>query len=124
MPFDVPVSHCLARGCRDYCGSHEVECKAVDHAVNGIGSLGVSMLRIRFMMNGHASEADAEATDSSAADSSDSSSILPIRSCLIGGSSEDALDDVTSSSPSIFLLLPFGAGSKGVRQYVTVRVTT
>lgn len=57
----------------------------------------------------------------------DSPSILSmIRSSFIVGvgSSEDAFDDDTSSSASIFLLLPLGAGSRGVRQYVTVRVTT
>lgn len=55
-----------------------------------------------------------------------SSMISMIRSCFIVGvgSSEDAFDDDTSSSASIFLLLPFGAGSRGIRQYVTVRVTT
>lgn len=41
----------------------------------------------------------------------------------MGGSSESAFKEVTSSTSS-FLLLPFGAGSRGVRQYVTVRVTT
>ena len=41
-----------------------------------------------------------------------SSSIL---SCLIGGSSDDSFEEPTSSI-SIFLLLPFGAGSSGVRQ--------
>lgn len=61
------------------------------------------------------------------------SSIFSIRSCLIGrseGSSDDAflcesfVLVSSASSTSIFLLLPFGAGSRGVRQYVTVRVTT
>lgn len=54
----------------------------------------------------------------------DASSIFSIRSCFNGGSSETALRvDETSSIP-IFLLLPLGAGSNAVRQYVTVRVTT
>ena len=44
-------------------------------------------------------------------------------SCLIGGSSDPSFEELTSSTSS-FLLLPFGAGSRGVRQYVTVRVTT
>ena len=46
-------------------------------------------------------------------------------SCLIGASA-DASFELSSSteSASIFLLLPFGAGSSGVRQYVTVLVTT
>jgi len=44
-------------------------------------------------------------------------------SSLMEGSSDfDDLDVV--SSLSIFLLLPLGAGSRGVRQYVTVLVTT
>lgn len=51
---------------------------------------------------------------------SGSSSIF---SCLIGGSTEPSCEELTSST-SIFLLLPFGAGSSGVRQYVTVLVTT
>ena len=51
---------------------------------------------------------------------SGSSSIF---SCLIEGSTEPSWEELTSST-SIFLLLPFGAGSSGVRQYVTVRVTT
>lgn len=52
-----------------------------------------------------------------------SSSIL---SCLIGGSADDSFEvcDESISSMSSFLLLPFGAGSSGVRQYVTVLVTT
>jgi hypothetical protein len=59
-------------------------------------------------------------------------------SCLIAGSSETlsstglstattgGLVDPTfdSAGASSFLLLPRGAGSSGVRQYVTVRVTT
>ena len=36
----------------------------------------------------------------------------------------DSSADAASSSTSIFLRLPLGAGSSGVRQYVTVRVTT
>ena len=51
---------------------------------------------------------------------SGSSSIF---SCLISGPTEASFDEPTSST-SIFLLLPFGAGSSGVRQYVTVLVTT
>ena len=51
---------------------------------------------------------------------SGSSSIV---SCLIVGSTEPSCEELTSST-SIFLLLPFGAGSSGVRQYVTVLVTT
>ena len=43
-------------------------------------------------------------------------------SCLTGGSSDDA--SVASSDVSSFLRFPLGAGSRGVRQYVTVRVTT
>ena len=43
-------------------------------------------------------------------------------SCLIDGSSDE--DFELTSSTSIFLLLPLGAGSSGVRQYVTVLVTT
>lgn len=56
----------------------------------------------------------------------DSSSIFEIRSCFISGvgSSDHAFEDETSSSASIFLRLPLGAGSRGVRQYVTVLVTT
>lgn len=50
-------------------------------------------------------------------------STFSIRSCLSGGSSESAFREETSSTSS-FLLLPLGAGSNGVRQYVTVRVTT
>lgn len=46
-------------------------------------------------------------------------------SCLIGGSAEDSLElNSSTGSASIFLLLPLGAGSSGVRQYVTVLVTT
>jgi len=45
----------------------------------------------------------------------------PIFSCLIGGSSSTGDLEPRSST---FLLLPLGAGSRGVRQYVTVRVTT
>lgn len=64
---------------------------------------------------------------------SGSSSIFSILSCLTGrseGSSDDAFDaeplvlTSSASSISIFLLLPLGAGSRGVRQYVTVLVTT
>ena len=52
-----------------------------------------------------------------------SSSIL---SSLMDGSSDDAFEvfNESISSTSSFLLLPFGAGSSGVRQYVTVLVTT
>lgn len=62
----------------------------------------------------YASEADPDASP----DADDSSSIVSIRSCFIEGvgSSDEALDEETSSSASIFLLLPFGAGSSGVRQ--------
>lgn len=49
-------------------------------------------------------------------------------SCLTGGSSDPSFElpsfGLSTSSTSIFLLLPLGAGSSGVRQYVTVRVTT
>lgn len=57
-------------------------------------------------------------------------------SCLIGRSEQASSDDTSDFesivlassasevSTSIFLLLPFGAGSSGVRQYVTVLVTT
>ena len=51
---------------------------------------------------------------------SGSSSIF---SCLISGSIDASFEEPTSST-SIFLLLPFGAGSSDVRQYVTVLVTT
>jgi hypothetical protein len=60
------------------------------------------------------------ATDISSDEEAGSSSIFSIiLSCLTIGSSEAAFEfftDVGAASTSIFLLLPFGAGSRGVRQ--------
>ena len=47
------------------------------------------------------------------------------KSCLATAFGSLALIfEVLHSHSSIFLLLPFGAGSSGVREYVTVLVTT
>lgn len=85
------------------------------------------------LVKGHVSEAVIDevsvfASSFSASSSSSCSSILSINSLFTAtgvGSSDEAFDvaEEVSSASEIFLLLPFGAGSKGVRQYVTVLVT-
>lgn len=82
-------------------------------SLNGTEAVVVMVVVVVWDRSSHTEQDYASEADDSVATSS-------IRSCLIGGSSEEALCDEafeSASSVSSFLLLPRGAGStRGVRQ--------